>query len=86
MEIKVLGMGCAKCNLLVEHTQQALNSLGWNETVEKIDDLNAIVQYGILHTPALIIDGEVVLSGQSATVETLRDLLVKHHAKSSAEQ
>lgn len=35
MEIKVLGMGCAKCNLLVEHTQQALNSLGWNETVKK---------------------------------------------------
>ncbi len=78
MEIKVLGMGCAKCSLLFNHTQQAIQLLGWNETVEKVEDLDRILQYGVLHTPALLIDGQVVLSGQTATVETLRDLLVQH--------
>ena len=80
MEIKVLGMGCAKCRLLLNHTRQALQMLGWNETVEKVDDLDQILQSGVLRTPALMIDGQVVLSGQTATAETLRDLLLRHRS------
>lgn len=62
--IKVLGGGCAKCHELVANTQAALKEMGVNETVELITDFAVIAAYGVMSTPALVIDSKVVAYGK----------------------
>ncbi len=57
MEIKVLGTGCAKCKSLEKVTREAIEKTGVNATVTKVEDIVEIMQYGIMTTPALVIDG-----------------------------
>jgi small redox-active disulfide protein 2 len=64
MEIKVLGTGCAKCVKLHEHVGEALKKAGITASVEKVTDLAAIMGYGVMSTPALVIDGKVVSTGK----------------------
>ena len=78
MDIKVLGTGCAKCKTLEQTTRQATEELGLNATVEKVEDIQKIMEWGILRTPGLIVNGKIVLSGQVPKVEELKDLLTKH--------
>lgn len=62
--IKVLGGGCAKCHELEANTKAALASLGLEETVELITDFSVIAAYGVMSTPALVVDGKVVCCGK----------------------
>ena len=64
MIIKVLGPGCANCVTLERVTREALSDLGINATVEKVQDFPTIVGYGVLSTPALVVDEQVVVSGR----------------------
>lgn len=75
MQIRVLGSGCANCRTLAENTREAAQQTGIAVTVEEVHDLAEIVSMGILSTPAMTIDGELVLAGRVASVPQLRELL-----------
>jgi small redox-active disulfide protein 2 len=78
MEIKILGTGCPKCKTLEKVTREAVAGAGIDATVEKVEDIVDIMNYGILHTPGLVINGKVVLSGQVPTVSQVKEILIKN--------
>lgn len=61
--IKVLGSGCDKCNALEKNTRQALDKLGSAEKIDHVTDFGVIGSYGVMTTPALVVDGQVVSTG-----------------------
>ena len=75
MEIKVLGTGCAKCKSLEKVTKKAVEELNLDATVEKVEDIQKIMGYAVMRTPALVINEKVVLSGQLPKVSELKDIL-----------
>jgi small redox-active disulfide protein 2 len=77
MEIKVLGTGCAKCKALDKITRNAIEELGLNATVEKVEDIQKIMEYAVMRTPALVINEKVVLSGQVPKLKAMKELLTK---------
>ena len=64
MEIKVLGTGCTKCKSLEKATNEAIAKTGVDATVTKVDDIMEIMQYGVMSTPALVVDGNIVVKGR----------------------
>jgi len=64
MEIKVLGPGCAKCHQLEKITKEVVQELGIDVSVEEVKDIKKILQYPILSTPGLVLNGEMVCSGR----------------------
>ncbi len=79
MLIKVLGSGCANCHTLERLTRHALDELGLTAEVEQVTDYPAIAGYGVMSTPALVIDDQVVLAGRVPTLAQVRDLLTAAH-------
>jgi small redox-active disulfide protein 2 len=75
MKIQVLGTGCRKCNQLYGNVQQAVAELGVDATVEKVTDLNDIMAFGVMVTPALAIDGQVKVSGKVPTAEAIKEMI-----------
>jgi len=75
MEIKILGTGCVNCNNLEANTRTALAELGLTVDIDKVTDPAEIVAWGVMSTPALVIDDEVVLSGRVPTARQLGELL-----------
>lgn len=75
MIIKVLGTGCANCKKLEAHAKEAVQSLGIDATVEKVEDMAGIMAYGVMKTPALVIDEQVKVMGRVASVEDIKKLL-----------
>jgi small redox-active disulfide protein 2 len=75
MDVKVLGPGCRNCALLEARTREALDALGLQAEIGKVTDPMAIVAYGVLSTPGLVVDEEVVVSGRVPTTRQLTDLL-----------
>jgi small redox-active disulfide protein 2 len=75
MEIKVLGTGCAKCKSLEKVTRKAVDELNLDATVTKVEDIQKIMEYAVMRTPALVIDEKVVLSGQLPKVAELKELI-----------
>jgi small redox-active disulfide protein 2 len=78
MEIKVLGTGCARCRSLEKITQRAVEELELDATVEKVEDIQKIMEYAVMRTPALVINEKVVLSGQVPKVAQIKDLLTQN--------
>ena len=64
MKIEILGMGCPKCKKTTQNAQKAIEELGLDAEVIKIEDLSKISEYGVMMTPALVIDGEVKIAGK----------------------
>ena len=77
MEIKVLGSGCSKCVKLQEQVQEVLAELNINRSVKKVTDMAEIMQYGVMRTPALVIDEKVVVSGRVPSKEELKEIFKK---------
>lgn len=77
MDIKVLGTGCPKCKALEKAVHSSLTELKINADVSKVEDIMQIMQFGVMRTPALVIDGKVVLSGRLPNDEELKTLLTK---------
>ncbi len=75
MEIKVLGTGCPKCKTLEKVTREAVAETGLNATVTKVEDITEIMNAGVMMTPALIIDGKIVVKGRVPSVEEIKRLL-----------
>ena len=73
--IQVLGTGCPKCEKLTENVQAAVDALGGDHEIEKVTDVNEIMKFGVMLTPALAVDGEVKVSGRVAKVEEIKDML-----------
>ena len=78
MEIKVLGTGCAKCKSLEKLTRKAVEELNLDASVDKIEDIQKIMEYAVMRTPALVINEKVVLSGQLPKVTELKTLLINN--------
>ena len=81
MEIKVIGMGCDKCDALYANTLAALEKAGITARVEKVEDLVEIVRLGVMAAPSLMVDGKLLLSGRTATVQAIVKLLEKEQGK-----
>jgi len=75
MIIKVLGTGCTNCKNLERVTREAVDALGLDATIEKVEDYAAIMGYGVMSTPALVIDEKVVVSGRVPRPAQVRELL-----------
>jgi small redox-active disulfide protein 2 len=75
MNIKILGTGCAKCHKLAQVVREVVDELKLEAGVEEVDDITKILEYPILTTPGLVINGKVVLSGQVPSKEKLIELL-----------
>lgn len=75
MLIKVLGPGCKNCVALEKATREAIDRLGLDATVEKVTDYAAIAGYGVMATPALVVDEKVVSSGRVLTPTHVAELL-----------
>ncbi len=77
MKIEILGTGCPKCKKLMELTVEAVNETGVNAEIQKVDQINDIINYGVMITPALAIDGKVVVSGKIPSKEEIKNLIKK---------
>lgn len=75
--VKVLGSGCAKCNELEKNVKAALEQLGMDTSIEHITDFTQIAAYGVMSTPALVVDGKVVSYGKVLKKEEAVQLLQK---------
>ena len=75
MEIKILGTGCTKCKTLENLTREAVSDLGMAAEIEKVEDIVRIMGYRVMQTPALVINGKVVLSGRVPSSKELKELL-----------
>jgi small redox-active disulfide protein 2 len=74
-EIKVLGPGCPKCELLYENVVKALDELGVEADIIKIKDFMQIAAHGVLTTPGLVVDGKLVSQGKVLSVEEIKEIL-----------
>ncbi len=73
--IEVLGPGCQKCQVLYEHVAQAARELGLECEIQKVTDIGAIIGYGVMSTPALVVNGQVKLTGRVPSAEQLKELI-----------
>ncbi|MGB2727313.1 MAG: thioredoxin family protein [Halobacteriota archaeon] len=72
MDIKVLGTGCAKCGKVYENVKKAIEELGVDSDVEKVEDIDKIISFGVMMTPAVVINGVVKASGRIPDTEEIK--------------
>ena len=77
MDINVLGTGCAKCKSLERATLQAVKESGIDASVIKVENLMEIMKLGVMTTPALVIDGKVIVSGRVPSVAEIKKFLIR---------
>jgi small redox-active disulfide protein 2 len=75
MKLQILGTGCAKCNALMQATEKAAQTLGLQYELEKITDLQRIMSFGVMTTPALVVDGTVKVAGKVPNLNELITML-----------
>ena len=75
-EIKILGAGCAKCKKLAELADAAAKELKLEYQLEKVTDLNDIINYGVMVTPALVVDNDVKITGKVPKLEEIKKMLL----------
>jgi small redox-active disulfide protein 2 len=81
MTIKVLGTGCSNCKNLEKATQIAISEMGITAEIIKEEDIQKIMAYGIMRTPALVIDEKVALYGRVPSVKELKEIITKNASK-----
>lgn len=79
--VKILGSGCDKCNQLEEATLQALSGLGMDTTIDHVRDFEKIAAYGVMTTPALVVDGKVVSYGKVLKKDEVVGILKKERCQ-----
>lgn len=77
MEIKILGTGCPKCKSLERLTREAVSETGIDADISKVEDIMDIMNYGVVSTPALVIDGKVVLYGRLPSSSEIKTFLTQ---------
>jgi small redox-active disulfide protein 2 len=73
--IQILGTGCPKCNELLANARAAVQALGIEATIEKVDQLREIMKFGVMTTPALVVDGTVKSAGRALSADDIKKLL-----------
>jgi small redox-active disulfide protein 2 len=76
-DVKILGSGCAACNALEENTRKTLADLGQEHAIEHVRDFAKIAEFGVMTTPALVVDQKVLVSGRVADVQEIAQLIRK---------
>jgi small redox-active disulfide protein 2 len=74
-KLQILGTGCPKCRMLTEHTERAAQELGLDYELEKVTDFDRILEFGVVATPALVVDGEIKVFGHVPTTARLAEML-----------
>jgi small redox-active disulfide protein 2 len=74
-KLQILGTGCPKCRKLAENAESAARDLGIEYEIEKVTQINEIMKFGVMVTPALAIDGQVKVAGKVASAEEIRQML-----------
>lgn len=74
-KIQILGAGCPKCKKLAETAEAAAKELGIEYEIEKVTDINEIMKFGVMITPALVVDGKVKIAGKMPSAEQLKEML-----------
>jgi len=77
MKVQVLGTGCAKCKTLFANAQEAVTAAGVEASVEKIEDIQRIIAFGVMITPALAIDGKVKIAGKILGADEIKKLILE---------
>ena len=75
LKLQILGSGCPACQRLAKNTAAAAQSLSLEYELEKVTDLNEIMGFAVMSTPALVVNGEVKVSGKVASVDEIKDIL-----------
>ncbi len=75
MVMKVLGTGCAKCHQLEENTRKAVAELGLDASIEKVENIKDIMKYGVMKTPALVVDEKVKVMGRVPSPDEIKKYL-----------
>ena len=77
MEIKILGTGCSKCKTLEKLTREVVEQNGINATITKVEDIVEIMKYGVMTTPALVVDGKVTIKGRIPSTDEIKRVLTQ---------
>jgi small redox-active disulfide protein 2 len=77
MEIKILGTGCSKCKALEKLTREAVEQNNLDASITKVEDIMDIMKFGVMSTPALVVDGKVVIKGRVPSLEEIKQVLIK---------
>ena len=82
MKIEILGTGCPKCKKLYEISEEAVKELGISAEIIKVTDINKIIDYGVMVTPALVIDGDVMVAGKIPGKQEITDWIKEKNNES----
>ena len=77
MNIKILGTGCPKCKTLEKLTREVVEQNGIKATITKVEDIVEIMKYGIMSTPALVVDEKVEIKGRVPSIDEIKKVLIK---------
>ena len=77
MNIKILGTGCPKCKTLEKLTREVVEQNGISATITKVEDIVEIMKYGIMATPALVVDEKVEIKGRVPSIDEIKSVLIK---------
>ena len=77
MNIKILGTGCSKCKTLEKMTREVVEQNGIDATISKVEDIMEIMKYGIMTTPALVVDEKVEIKGRVPSIDEIKRVLIK---------
>jgi len=80
MEIKILGTGCPKCKTLEKVTREAVAVLDIDTTITKEEDIVKIMEYGIMHTPGLVINEKVIVSGRIPSLNEIKNFIIQNQS------
>lgn len=78
MNIKILGTGCSRCKALEQITRSAVAEMGIDADIEKVEDIVKIMNYGVMRTPALVIDEKIALSGRVPSLTEVKEVITKN--------
>lgn len=78
MKIKILGTGCSRCKTLEKITRDVVAEMGINAEIEKEEDIVKIINYGIMHTPGLVINEKLIISGRIPTTAEMKEIITKN--------
>lgn len=78
MEIKILGTGCPKCKTVEKLTREVVEQNGINATINKVEDIMDIMKYGVMATPAIVVNEKVEIKGRVPSAEEIKNVLLKY--------